>query len=377
MKSNAWSNLLPMALFTSLLIAGQTLAQSYFKPTPLTFNISKGSNSITKTITMYEYEKNLVLVQRVDRTVRVCLPPTQTDGWVDNSGKDYFQMPKSEKVQFLKDNVLGINKTAELVVEKCIKSKPRTFDAFKTEMQSCGQKDQRLNNLYQNVIVQNGAENKKSLYPTLTPGNQCYNRVVYRWDLEERETETGRSVNLATRIQLSKQADLLSFEKDEVVVYVNHSLTDGFYMSLMSSTHNNYIEEDKDSNSGILSLTISPVGRKQIRLTNSIAPEVYCDGSLKRIQLNGQEFTRLNEILAASHGAKVAVSYTTVKGLFNKPITNKWAYSEFTAEDLMSGIWFRDISDFAVKTGTKVKYFISIEGSRHFVGKIDHVIKCH
>ena len=79
MKSNAWSNLLPMALFTSLLIAGQTLAQSYFKPTPLTFNISKGSNSITKTITMYEYEKNLVLVQRVDRTVRVCLPPTQTD----------------------------------------------------------------------------------------------------------------------------------------------------------------------------------------------------------------------------------------------------------------------------------------------------------
>jgi hypothetical protein len=377
MKLTTWGKLLPTALLSSMIFSAQVQAQSYFKVTPVTFSLSKGSNSISKNITMYEYEKDLVLVQKVDRVVTVCLPPEQTDGWVDDSGKDYFQMPKAEKAQFLKDHVLGINKTADLVVEKCLKSKPRTYEAFKSEMESCGQKDSKLASLYNNVIVQNGEENRKALYPTLTPGNQCYNRVIYRWDLEERESQTGRSVSLNARIQLSKQADLLSFEKEEVTVNVNHSLRDGFFLTLGSSYYNNYVEISRSSEYGIVTLGITPVGRKQIKLSSSIAPVVLCNGGQKQIQLDGKDFPRLNEILGASNGSKVAVSYTDVKGIFNKPISKRWAYAEFNAQDLINGVWFRAITELNVKTGTKIKYNVSIEGSRHYAGKVEEVVKCY
>lgn len=372
----AWNKMLKLAMLSSALLSSQAMAQSYFKSTPVSMSFSKGSTSVSKNVIMNEYDTEIVLVQKVDRVVTVCLPPDQTDGWLDDSGKDYFQMPKAEKAQFLKDHILGINKTADLVVEKCIKSKPRTFEAFKSEVQSCSKKDQRLSSLYNNVIVQNGGENRKSLYPSLTPGNQCYSRDIYVWVPEKREVLTGRSVQLNVKVYLTKPAALLSFESETVTVNVNHSLIDGFYLMLNNGFYNNYQQTNRSNNYSQLSIELTPISRKQVSLPSSLTPSVQCNGPQKSLQLNSKNNAALNEILNASSGSKISVSYTDVKGLFNRQISGKWGYAQFEANDISSGNFSRAITEFSFSKKTELKYKLSLENSHFYSASSNNVVDC-
>ena len=262
-------------------------------------------------------------------------------------------------------------------MEKCLKSKPRTYDAFKSEMQSCSSRDSRLSNLYNNVIVQNGEENRKVLYPTFSAGNQCYQRAIYKWVLEESEVAVA-NYNINLRLNLSNQPDLLSFEKESIVVYVNHSISQGFYASLGSSYYNNYYESRRYSNSfgQQIALDITPTARKQINLTRSIAPKVYCNVGQNQLQLDGADLQQLKEIVSAKN-AKVSLSYTDVKGPFNQQVSGKWPYAQFTSSDLINnGDWSRPITEIQVSSGSKIKYTLNIENSRYYAGSIEEVIKC-
>ena len=106
MQSINWSSKFRLAILSSVFLCGQSMAQVYFKPTPVTFSLAKGSTaSDTLNVVMTEYRKDIVHVPTVARYVRVCVSAERKDmdGWVDDNGnKDYFQMNIPPKSRILK-----------------------------------------------------------------------------------------------------------------------------------------------------------------------------------------------------------------------------------------------------------------------------------
>jgi len=243
-------------------------------------------------------------------------------------------------------------------------------------MQTCSKTDKKLSSLYNNVITQHGEKNRRVLYPTFETNNNCYDRPIYIWEPQLSDVATGRNFNIHLQLQLSNLADLLSFENEKISVQVEHDTLNGFNAKIKTAVFNSYSQISQTKSYNKIVLNISPTRRNQVALTQSIAPAIYCNVTDDQLQLDGSDLPRLKEIVS-TQDAKVSLSYTDVEGFFNKSVSGKWPYAQFTSSDLIkNGAWSRPITEIDVSKGSKVKYKLQIENSRYYTGSVEEVITC-